>query len=198
MTPLTDAQKALAADPEWIDFARRIATGYIGRFPWHAEEIESAAMWGLCRAAATYDPTGEYPFRNQVWWRVRGEIVEVFRLSYPRGHRWRYQTRQVGVGPSTAWLRGPVDSGDDPVGWEIEYQDELAGLSRRAGDPVSAMALRCLYGQAALGTHAKVGAAIGCKTSKVKRKVERAVTRIAERFERETYADAVLAGRASR
>jgi hypothetical protein len=198
MRPLTEDQKALAGTPDHIAYARKIAIGYIRRFPWHAEDIESAALWGLCVAAATYDPTGGYPYKIHVRRRVKDEIIEVFRLSYPRNYRWCYRFRRVGVAPSIVWLRGPVESGDEPVGWEIEYQDELEGLSRRASDPVSAMALRILYGHAAANTLGKVAAAMGCTLCMAKRKVGRAVGTIAERFERERYEDAVLAGRSKR
>jgi hypothetical protein len=159
VNPLTEEQKALAADPEWIAYARRVVSSYIRRFPWHAEEFESAAMYGLVRAVGTFNPEGDCSFRSHVRWSVRHWVVDVFRRAAPKGHRHDYWEGKVP--PTTEALHHPVDSGDDPVGWEIEYQDELEWLSKSVLGGSYGETLRLYYGHASASDLKGLGAATG-------------------------------------
>jgi Sigma-70 region 2 len=78
--PLTKRQQKLAADPEAIALAERIAGRYIRRSSGNLEdEIRSAAYLALVFAARRYSTRHGIPFTAYLGLRVHGEIKSAFR-----------------------------------------------------------------------------------------------------------------------
>ena len=118
------------------------------------DEWESAAMLGLAEAAGNYDPDRGTSFRTHAFRRIWGAILDASRSQMPAGFRRSWLRRARAVDPdarppetrSLDWSyesqdgdwRGPVKlanllvdeaSVDDPVGWEIEYHDDVEEMS---------------------------------------------------------------------
>lgn len=85
MTRLTSSQKRLAAKE--MDFALSIARLFNRSFPSLADEIESAAIWGLVLAARRYRPDRNTKFHSFAVWRIRGAIRDLLRKQIPSGYR---------------------------------------------------------------------------------------------------------------
>lgn len=86
--PLDDGRRALAsAHFEW---ARKLARVF-GRGRDLADEFESAAVWGLALAAASYEPELGTPFKSWARTAIKGEVLDVLRkrLAPRRGGRLR-------------------------------------------------------------------------------------------------------------
>lgn len=79
MRRLTEEQKTLAVDH--FGMAKRIAGIASNSQPWHAEEIESAAMWGLALAARGYGPHVKEGFEPYAARSIRNAIVGYFQES---------------------------------------------------------------------------------------------------------------------
>jgi hypothetical protein len=193
--PLTEEQKASAAKPAHLRIAWGIASYYTRRcLSRRRDEIESAALYGLCLAVATYDPKMKHTFHAHVHWRVRAAIIEALRGDQPRGYR--RNSREPWPLGQPERLYGSEVASDDPVGWEVEYQDEVEGLARRAGDPVAAEAIRLRFAQASMALLKDVGRAIDRDEPGAHEVYWRGVRAIAARFEHQRYEDAILHGRA--
>lgn len=120
MKPLTPEQRALAGDPRHVRYALGRARRMSRSCPRRLAEMESSALWGLVRAAATFDPSRGVSFLTHATPRIVGEIVDGERIhSGFRCHRGR--ARHVG---RTERLWSP----ELPVGWEAESADEVGAL----------------------------------------------------------------------
>jgi RNA polymerase sigma factor (sigma-70 family) len=78
--PLTESQQSLAV--EAISRADRIARRYTRIFPEHEQDFKSSALWGVVRAASSFDPV-----KGEVWERwsllaIKGEIKDFLNNSY--------------------------------------------------------------------------------------------------------------------
>jgi RNA polymerase sigma factor (sigma-70 family) len=78
--PLTESQQSLAV--EAVSRAERIARRYARIFPEHEHEFRSSALWGVVRAASSYDPV-----KGETWERwsllaAKGEISDFLDNSY--------------------------------------------------------------------------------------------------------------------
>jgi len=78
--PLTEAQQCLAA--EAVGRADRIAERYAKIFPKHEQEFKSSALWGVMRAASSFDPD-----KGDIWERwsalaMEGEILDLIDAPY--------------------------------------------------------------------------------------------------------------------
>lgn len=63
LTPLTDAQRALASDPEHLALAEDLGRSVCARsLPYFHDDIMSAAYFALCKAARAYKPDSGVPF----------------------------------------------------------------------------------------------------------------------------------------
>ncbi len=83
--PLTADQQSLAVANFRV--ARRIARQLTGRRPWFRDEAESSAMFGLCQAAATFDPARGVSFLTYAQPRIVGAVSDALRTYTPRGFR---------------------------------------------------------------------------------------------------------------
>lgn len=144
-TPLTDAQRQLAARPEHLALARSIAVYYARRCPREAEAIEAAALFGLVLAARAFDPARGFAFAAFATPRIRGEIIDVSRMSMPKGFRRGTDGLQIislttvlapdkgdrDYSPDGLRLSDIIPSDELPVGWELESFDTVTVLSGR-------------------------------------------------------------------
>ena len=78
--PLNEIQQELAI--ESVERAEKIAERYSRIFPQHAQEFHSSALWGVMRAASSFDPD-----KGQIWERwsrlsINGEIKDFLSGSY--------------------------------------------------------------------------------------------------------------------
>lgn len=184
---LTDAQQALAA--RYVPLAHKIANQAARRRPALADEFEGAAPLALCQAAATFRPGGGARFSTHATCRILGAIQDTYRQCLGvKGFR----RRNLGSSPAVLSLHFPIGHDDrglpvplgdtipadeDPVGWGLEYQDELAALARRL--PLGpARVVRLLYGRADLSTVTAVAREIGGGKSWVSQLHGRAVEQL--------------------
>lgn len=146
---------ALAADPELVRLARRVGRSMARRMGLDAEadDLESAALLGLAEAARSFDPANAAgaTFKTHATNRVRGAVLdEVRRLGgggFGGGRTLARRRASIPVlsldapragGDSTprvgkvATLGEAVPSGELPVGWELESEDEVRSMLRRA------------------------------------------------------------------
>lgn len=162
---LTNEQRARAADPDLIAAVRKVAAQWCERCPaWLGDEIESAALLTLCRAVASYDPDRGSTLKTWVLERVSGGIIDGLRDAGRLGLGVSRACVRRGESPGVLLTsakvydsdRGPVTLGDTipaddlPVGWEIESEDYVVGMSRKVPADVGA-ALRAYLLRADLG-----------------------------------------------
>lgn len=141
---LDDDRRALAA--AHVGLARHIARRAARRWPPLAEEFRSAALLGLCQAAAAFDPGRGVRFTTFAGRRIGGAIADERRAWY--GHEGlKPRPAQVALGGRELRYEDPL-AGDDPVGWELEYHDALAGLAAWLASPGQVAAFRSMYGRA--------------------------------------------------
>lgn len=112
-------------------------------------QYDGAALIGLWNAVRTH--TGSIPFRSHAVYCVRRSLLDRHRQSGLRGFRYHSRKPENTESPPTVLDGGiPTDrteSGEGPVGWELEYEDWIRSLARRM-DPTTgrlflAMYLRC-------------------------------------------------------
>jgi DNA-directed RNA polymerase specialized sigma24 family protein len=195
---LTDGQRAVASDPANVALARRFAAGYARRSPWLADEIDSAALYALCRAAVTHDPA-RGAFEVCLFVRVHREVREALRMQAPRGFRRARPGDEVPWPVSLSVLNGGeagirygqfhqygedgigVPTGELPVGWEAESADEvraaLAGLPAKYG-----AAFRLHYLHAAGLRQKAAAAALGCHETNVHYMLKRGAAMLREQL----------------
>lgn len=128
MTPLTPEQQHLAADPRAIRYAAALSSRFSrrSRAEHLVDELVSAGLVGVVLAARNFDPSlGAKFVPTWVHFYVLRELHRARRLWNPRGYRARPEGR-----PETVELPHGLAAGDDPVGWELEYEDEVLGLAK--------------------------------------------------------------------
>lgn len=89
MARLTAEQQRLAADPAHLELARDLASHHARRWPGMRNEFLSAALLGLCQAAADYDPAHGTAFPSYAFTRVKGAILDSARMAGMKGYRRR-------------------------------------------------------------------------------------------------------------
>lgn len=133
MNRLTDEERDLAA--AHYDFARKIANRMqAGKPPGVAAEIESAALLGLCAAAAKFDPARGVTFRTYAGHVVRGAVLDMLRAETPRGYKSPAGRKKIlpKVRSTSAVLAHAIDNGELPVGWELDSADAVDGMIAKA------------------------------------------------------------------
>ena len=177
MNPLTPEQQALAADPRAVSLALRLARWHARREPHLTDEFESAALVGLVHAARTFDPAlGDF-LGTHLPVRVHGAIAECRRMWHPKGYRRHKAPGRPQVANIRTHAGVPdgvhtdavswdlVASADDPVGEQVEFEDEVEGLARSLPKQY-AEALRLYHLHAGLGGGG-VAAAMGMSDARV-------------------------------
>lgn len=133
----------------------------IGR-PELVDELVSAARLGLVQAARSFNPDRGATFKTWAWSRIQGAIIDELRTIGRRGFGGVGKAARDGkalpdpllFSKELAWLdewhepltvEEIVPSPDLPVGWELEYEDEVEGLARRTGTRLDGDVIRCMY-----------------------------------------------------
>lgn len=151
---LTPEQRELVA--AHVKLAEVLAGRFARKCPWMADAALSAAFVGLCAAALKYDPA-RGAFSTFASPRIAGAILDAARNELPKGFR-----RDKRRAPGTLSLSEPLsrddagrpltgfdtlESGELPVGWELESEDAVnalsAGLQRHERRTVRTFYLRC-------------------------------------------------------
>lgn len=173
MKALTDEQKRLAGDPDHVALAMKVARQLSRKFP-NAPEIRSHAMWGLCVAARTFDPTRGKAFRSWLYEKVPLVVIDCLRteLALRRPEGSPAHAGQMPVIPQTG-EDVEFDSGERPVGWQAESEEHFLWLTRRL-PPLHRMAVR-LYFSAERPSMAEVGRHCGVTMSRVSQMLSEAV-----------------------
>jgi Sigma-70 region 2 len=175
-----------------LALAGRLAAKFASKSgtPHLTDEWEGAAGLGLVEAAASYDPARGTAFRTHATRRIWGAIQDEARCQMPKGFRrnWLRKARAEDPDaqpPETRSLdfayesqgeepgRGPIklsdlvvdpSTTDDPVGWEIEWHDEVERMARSL--PLTMRSKFRDY-HATTGGMRAVGKRLGCSESRV-------------------------------
>jgi RNA polymerase sigma factor (sigma-70 family) len=142
---LAAARRSRAAGPApgplaeaHLGLARSIAAKYAARLPRLADDLESAALLGLWRAALDFDPGRGVPFAAYARLRIAGEVRDLLRGCLPLGYGPRARAACPGLAIPTVRVESdragelaslPADEG--PVGWELEHEEEVEAIARR-------------------------------------------------------------------
>jgi DNA-directed RNA polymerase specialized sigma subunit len=184
---------------EDLDWALGVARKFARKVPHMVEEFESAAGLGLAEAANSFEPERGLRFHTHAMHRVVGAIRDAARDAGLKGYRRSWVARHPGeeppavasihatLGVSAAgrpWtLADAIGSGDGPVGWEAEHQDEVEGVSRRLPRCAQA-AFRAHFGRADGATQKGAGRLAGVSESRVSQILDEASGLLKERFTR--------------
>lgn len=150
LTRLTDEQRDLAGDPAHVRMAMAIADRFAARCPRERETIRSSALFGLVCAARSFRPADGVKFTSFAPRRILGAILDDARLEgafglgagrgaitagrVPRVVSHSRQMVQVDRGEKqvvNVLLSRLLDSGEMPVGWELESEDTVVVLAAR-------------------------------------------------------------------
>jgi DNA-directed RNA polymerase specialized sigma24 family protein len=142
--PLTEPARRLAGDPASLAVARKVVA-YHGRLhPALADEFESAAHVAIVQAAGRFDPTKGRSWRNYLYARLQGAMLDVRR-------DWTPGFRKGGRPPiATVEPLGAVDfdrippSPAPPVGHEAEGRESAEAMLARLG-PSARRLMRSIY-----------------------------------------------------
>jgi hypothetical protein len=157
---LAAARRSRAAGPApgplaeaHLGLARSIAARHAAKLPRLADDLESAALLGLWRAALDFDAGRCVPFRAYARLRIAGEVRDLLRGCLPLGYGPRARAACPGLAVPKVYAesdrpagpRGragdlaslPADEG--PVGWELEHEEEVEALARRLGGSAAAV-----------------------------------------------------------
>jgi hypothetical protein len=172
---LSPERRELAA--AHADWALRVIARVVGRHPRLRADLESAALVGLCQAAAAYDPDLGHEFRTFAKSRLFGAVVDEMRRSTP-GYRHRNTAP-----PTIVPLDGdPVADGRDPVGWEIEYHDGVGALAGRLGGTTKRAVFLARHTRADCRRWADAGRVAGVKTARACQAVQEAYRELREKI----------------
>lgn len=177
--PLNDEQRALAGDPAAVAWAMGLARRWALRRGWAHErdEVEVAALEGLCAAARLFDPARGVPFRKYAGACVVGSIKDGLRrvIDDRRGRFPRPVPLDAFDSLDDHGLPASVGdalaSGEWPVGWELESHDAVIVLSGRLPAKYGA-ALAAYYTRAGMRMR-DVAAELGTSESRVSQMVGR-------------------------
>lgn len=185
MEPEIDREAlALSGLPQAV----RIARGYAQRreLAWMLDDLESAAGLACWRAACQWDPSRGVPWGAWLTQVVRTHLLDATRsvlgLRAAGSRRRRPILRNCIPIDEIAWeIDGPsdvLDSGELPVGWEIEEEDTIHWLARQIG-PLGGSAIRAMTLDARSGgTRAGAGDVMGIGESAVSARLLRARSRL--------------------
>lgn len=159
---LTDEQRALCADPAAVAAVGYHARRYARRAPGLADEVWSAAWFGLVEAAGRYDATRGVEFATFAAARAAGSIRDALRLLTPQGFRRRGDRPPVeSLSCQPAPEADLVYADELPVGWELEATDAVEAMCRLL--PAAERAALVAYYTRAGATLRQIGAAAGRK-----------------------------------
>jgi DNA-directed RNA polymerase specialized sigma subunit len=115
---LSDEQRARVDRQEYLDAALKIAAIKARRYPYFAEEIQTAAMIGICDAARTYNGEGHLEgfVRQCVRWQIGRDFRRFLRPKHVPGPRARYGEPRDFIDPNAD---DPSDSCLGDFLWEI-------------------------------------------------------------------------------
>lgn len=181
---LTEEQRALAGRPEYIQMALKIAYPWASMFRHLGDDIESAALVGLCQAARLFDPGMGLMFSTIAVRRIRGAVADFLRREVPHGFRYTPSFRkdmpkvlplslcfesEKGVGSDSiaVSLIDLLPSDDLPVGWEIESEDEVLAILGNLPAGRAYEGLRWFYLRADCQTLRRAGEAAGLTESRM-------------------------------
>lgn len=121
--PLTLDQQALVE--RYHRFTLALITPFVEQWPTYSDELESRALYQLCRVAARWDPRHQKQasFATYLRWRVIGACIDTLRAEARRHARLTYA-------PVDEWPIEHAGSGDRS-GEVAEGLDHLAPLERR-------------------------------------------------------------------
>jgi RNA polymerase sigma factor for flagellar operon FliA len=159
-----------------VALARRIAGRLTAAIPYLRDDAESAALEGLCAAAAGFDPSRGLKFAAYALPRIRGAVLDLMRDSGLKGYR-RHPGDAPGVysldevaaaspeGLPAAWHE--VLAGDDaPPDEQAEADDRIDALLRHLPRPHRRV-MDLLYHRADTITMKAAGRAAGLSESRV-------------------------------
>jgi hypothetical protein len=159
---LAAARRSRAAGPApgplaeaHLGLARSIAARHAAKLPRLADDLESAALLGLWRAALDFDAGRGVPFRAYARLRIAGEVRDLLRGRLPLGYGPRARAACPGLAIPTIRVESDRPDGRDatpgagmlaslpadecPVGWELEHEEEVEALARRLGGSAAAV-----------------------------------------------------------
>jgi hypothetical protein len=168
---LAAARRSRAAGPApgplaeaHLGLARSIAAKYAAKLPRLADDLESAALLGLWRAALDFDAGRGVPFGAYARLRIAGEVRDLLRGRLPLGYGPRARAARPGLavpkvyaesdrpddllatwgagGPEMGRWSDPLGSipaDECPVGWELEHEEEVESIARRLGGSAAAV-----------------------------------------------------------
>lgn len=194
LTPLTDGQRALAGDPRHVGYARARSAPWRRKYPWLADDIESAALEGLVKAARSYDPGRGLDFNTILGPSVDGRILDFLR-EYHQLLGWRRKARadapqveRLFTERWAHWLDLPDEPASDegPVGWEMEGEAGVEELTK--GLPAThRRAVRAYYTRAG-ATNLSVAGELGVSESRVSQIISQSLSMLREKFRTEEAA----------
>lgn len=135
--PLTPKRQALSG--RYWPLAQKIARCFAAKYPQFDIDWEGAAALGIVKAAQTWRRGGAR-FRNHMHSHVHGACIDAMRAGRIRGFGRSREYKGAPViwpldealgifGDQRTYLPS-ICADDDPVGWEIEAEDEVVGLTR--------------------------------------------------------------------
>jgi DNA-directed RNA polymerase specialized sigma24 family protein len=150
---LAAARRSRAAGPApgplaeaHLGLARSIAAKYAAKLPRLADDLESAALLGLWRAALDFDPGRGVPFRAYARLRIAGEVRDLLRGRLPLGYGPRARAACPGLAVPKVYAESDragelasLPAHEGPVGWELEHEEEVEALARRLGGSAAAV-----------------------------------------------------------
>jgi RNA polymerase sigma factor (sigma-70 family) len=191
-TPLTDEQRALAGDPKHVGYARARSAPWRRKYPWLADDIESAALEGLVKAARNYDPGRGLDFNTILGPNVDGRILDLLR-EYHQLLGWRRKARadapqveRLFTERWAHWLGLPDEPATDemPVGWTLD--DGVDELTKGLPAPHK-RAVRAYFTRAG-ATNLSVAREMGLSESRVSQIISRSLSMLREKFRTEEAA----------
>jgi DNA-directed RNA polymerase specialized sigma subunit len=165
---------------EYLPRGIRLSRMLTRRHPQHRDEAESVAIAATAEALEGYRPEVGDEFDSWAYRYVETRVLDLITSERPKGHggrnckplatdrlpilfsileRWSADSNWSFYGESRLNDLQFADDGD-PVGWEIEAEDEIKALSRRL-PPRHGEAIRCRYLNADAATPTGCAARMG-------------------------------------
>jgi RNA polymerase sigma factor (sigma-70 family) len=168
---MDEKARDLASDPRHVEYARKKARIRSDRTGADLDAMESAAMYGLCRAAVNFDPSKGFQFLAFADRRIKGEMDEAARAQRFGGRRH--------AGLSIRSIDDHPDPGQDAVIRDLLASDEDPSEIVDAFDAAEAIirrlprrhsrALRLIYLDASVETREAAGQRMGVSANRVTR-----------------------------
>lgn len=140
--PLTPEQRDLAES--WHKFALAVAAKYARSYPGLRDELCGEAALALCRAAADFDPSLGIRFSSYFPRRLHGACLDLIRSHRPSGYRKSKAAWPTEHQLDDEAIAAVLPDGREPVGWEIESEDEVRAFFRPLGERGLALARKYL------------------------------------------------------